>query len=109
MSTQMRNTSIIHNIPSPLSLIKTHFFFIFSLVVIAFLIFATTLGNEFAVIDDIAGYIENEQIRSISTSFSSLLLLNIAYSLNYYFFQLNPLPLHVFAILNHVILADLLF
>lgn len=87
---------------------STGIYFVFFFIV-AFIVFGNSINNDFAVVDDLPGYIENEGIRNIPKSFSTFNIQQIVYSLNYHFFGINPTPLRIFAITNHAIAAYLLF
>lgn len=87
-----------------------HYIFIVCLsLLLSFSVFGNSLRNEFAVVDDLQGYIENPTIKNVGASIATFKLQEFIYALNYHFFQLNPLPLRIFAICNHAILGSLLF
>ncbi|HRN69806.1 MAG TPA: hypothetical protein PLS49_01365 [Candidatus Woesebacteria bacterium] len=78
-------------------------------LILSISIFGNSIYNEFAVVDDLSGYIENETIRSIPNSIKSFSIQEIVYSINYHFFGMNPTPLRIFALINHAIVGYLLF
>lgn len=90
-------------------LLASPFFIFLICLVISFITFSNTLQHEFAVIDDLPGYIENQAIRNIPESLSTFKLQEFVYSINYHFFQLDSTPLRILAVINHAIVATLLF
>lgn len=89
-------------------LYSTSIFFILFLI-LSFTIFWNSINNDFAVVDDLPGYIENETIRSIPKSIATLKIQEVVYSLNYHFVGINPTPLRIFTIINHAVAVYLLF
>lgn len=73
------------------------------LVALAILLYARTLNNDFVVIDDYSGFVENETIRDMGTSLKSFNLNNILYAISYRYFGLSATPLHVMSISMHII------
>lgn len=92
-----------------LHILKQNALYIIVFFLISFAVFYNSLGNQFAVIDDLPGYIENELIRSVPKSMLSLQLQQMTYGIAYHFFQINPLPLRVLALFNHAVAGTLLF
>ncbi len=92
-----------------LTVLQTNFLFIILLIGISIGIYSNSLQNDFAVVDDLHGYIENEKIRNISESFKTLHIQNMVYSLNYKFFGINPLPLRILTLLNHAVASVFIF
>lgn len=92
-----------------LTFFKKNILFIFLLIIISILVYLTSLPNEFAVVDDLQGYVENTEIRSFSKSLKTLHIQNIAYSLNYHLFGINPLPLRIFSLFDHVLASFFIF
>lgn len=97
-----KNYSVLTTIRSTIG-----YFLLFLLI--SFGVFYNSLQNEFAVVDDLSGYIENETIRSIPQSITKLQMQEIVYALNYHFLKINPTPLRIFALFNHAITAYLIF
>lgn len=96
----------------------THFIFRFlknNKIVIAlffllsFILYANSLANDFTVVDDLEGFVQNNTIRNIGESIKSFNLQTITYSFSYGLFGMTSTPLRVLAIINHTIIALLLY
>ncbi|CAN5194236.1 hypothetical protein BH09PAT2_BH09PAT2_08410 [soil metagenome] len=92
-----------------LSILRRNLLFIFFLLALSVGIYLNSLGNDFAVVDDLKGYIENENIRHLWPSIKTLHIQNIFYALTYQLFGITPLPLRIVAIINHAIVSILVF
>ncbi|MBP7967002.1 tetratricopeptide repeat protein [Candidatus Woesebacteria bacterium] len=92
-----------------LTVLRKNAYFLFFLFCISIAVYLNSLHNEFAIVDDLHGYIDNTQIRSIPASLKTFHIQNIAYALNYHFFGINPLPLRILTIVDHAIAAVFIF
>ncbi len=92
-----------------LTVFKKNAIFLFILLCISLGIYTNSLSNEFAIVDDLHGYIENTQIRSIPDSLKTIHIQNIIYALNYHFFGINPLPLRILTMVDHAVAAVFVF
>jgi tetratricopeptide (TPR) repeat protein len=79
-------------------------FFLFS-----FLIYANSIVNDFTVVDDLAGFVQNPVIRNTGESFKSFNLQTITYAISYGLFGMTSAPLRILAITNHAIVAIMLY
>ncbi len=68
---------------------------------LAILLYARTLNNDFVVIDDYSGFVENDTIKNLGASIKSFDLNNILYALSYRYFGLSSTPLHIMSIFLH--------
>lgn len=89
--------------------IKKNILILVLFLIASFGVFSNSLLNEFSVVDDLSGFIENDTIKSIPKSLQSFKIQEIIYSISYHFFKINPVPLRILAICNHAIVAFLLF
>ncbi len=94
---------------SVLALLSSTSIFFILFLILSFILFGNSISNNFAVVDDLPGYIENETIRSIPKSISTFKIQEIVYSLNYHFAGNNPTALRIFTIFNHAVAGYLLF
>lgn len=79
------------------------------LVFLCVAVYFNGLGGEFAVVDDLTSFVENEENRDLVRNFKALDLQLIVYSLSYRLFGINPLPLHLVSLTLHAIVTILAF
>jgi len=80
-----------------------------AVLVLISVVYSSFLHNQFAVIDDLAGFVQNESIRNFSASIFTLHLTPIIFSLFYNLWGINPLPFRIFAIFTHALVSLLLY
>lgn len=83
--------------------------FILLLILICFAVYFNGLSGQFMVVDDLHGFVQNNNIQNLGASLESLHLQNMIYALSYHFFGINPLPLKIVALLFHTANAILVF
>ncbi len=83
--------------------------FILILTVLSALVYINSLWAGFITGDDYNGYVENLNIRNVTSAFSTLDIKSIYYSMMFNFFKLNPFPLHLFSVITHVLVVILVY
>ncbi len=89
--------------------LQNNIFILVLLFVLSFIIYGNSLVNEFAVVDDLDGFINSQVIRDIGASIKTFNIQVITYSLSYAMFGVNALPLRILALVNHAIVGFLLY
>lgn len=79
-------------------------FFSLSLV-----LYANSLVNDFTVVDDLAGFVQNPTIRNLGESLRTFNLQTITNAVSYGIFGMTSTPLRILAIINHTIVATMLY
>ena len=77
--------------------------------ILSFLLYANSISNDFTVIDDLKGFVQNPIIRNLGESIKSFNLQTITNAVSYKIFGITSTPLRVLAIINHTIVALLLY
>ncbi|MFC1711474.1 tetratricopeptide repeat protein [Patescibacteria group bacterium] len=90
-------------------ILKKNIKIILLLTFLSFLVYFNSLKGDFAVVDDLFGFVKNEQIRNLPSTLKTLNLQNIVFSISLHFFKINPLPLHIFSLLLHIVIVVLSF
>lgn len=81
---------------------------ILGLIVISVVVYFNSLTGQL-VSDDYPAFRDNTRIRNMSSSFRTLHLQNIIYSISLKVFGVNPIPLHVFSLILHITAVLLVF
>lgn len=79
------------------------------MVFICFAVYFNSLNGQFVVVDDLHGFVQNNNIQNLGASLKSLHLQNIIYAFSYHFFGINPLPLKITALVFHAMNTILVF
>ncbi len=86
--------------------LRYSFFFIACiLTILGLLIYTNTIFHQFAVVDDLQGIVENQEIKQLSTTISTFIFGRIVGAFLIAIFGLNPLPFHVVSVTSHIIAA----
>ncbi len=83
-------------------------FFLF-LSVICFAVYANVLNGQFISGDDVNGYVLNPDVKDVRKALVNADFVNLRYGIVMSLFGLNSTVLHILAVLNHVIMAFLVF
>lgn len=92
-----------------ISVIKSNFLILIFLVLLAAGIYSNTLNNQLTLVDDIQGFVQNEEIRDLNLMLQRADLQKIIYSIFYQNFEYSPLPLRIYSISLHVLVTLLVF
>ena len=95
--------------PKIKNILRENKFFIILLVFVCAAVYFNVLAGEFLVVDDLSGFVNNEQIRNLPESLKNLQIQTTVYALSYQFFGINPLPLHLISLFLHIGVTILVF
>lgn len=93
----------------PRDIIRENFTFIGLLIFVCVIVYLNALNGEFSVVDDLSGFVKNEQIRNLSGSLKTFQIETVAYSLSYHLFGISPFPLHLNSLILHIGVTILAF
>jgi protein O-mannosyl-transferase len=80
-------------------------FIITAVTVLILLSYVNIINNDFSIVDDYNGIVQNPQLRNFFLNLKSLNIQAIIFSLFLNLFKLNPLPYHLFSIALHLLNA----
>lgn len=99
----------INNIKDVWILTKSNIGLLLLISIFSFLVYWKVVKGEFLNIDDLAGIVQNPNIRSLKTAFQTGLFHEIYYAVIFKFFGLNSTAFHTASIVNHIFNAYLVF
>lgn len=88
--------------------IRTNYLLYLLAAVLIVLIYANTLYNEFAVVDDLQGIVQNDSLQDLGANLKTLRLQPMLYALMIHFFGMTPLPFHILSLISHIMTTFLL-
>jgi protein O-mannosyl-transferase len=91
------------------NLLRSNGLFVFLLFLLVFTVYFYNLSADFVSADDLAGYVNNPEIRNLSETIKTARLGLIYYSVMYLTFGANPFPLHLVSLLLHAVAVILVF
>ena len=92
-----------------LKLLRFNIPIIILFILLSFAVYWQVIRGEFLNIDDLAGIVQNPNIRSIKTAFATGLFHQVFYAIIFKFFGLNSTAFHIVSILLHIINCVLVF
>ncbi len=92
----------INNIKDVWILTKSNIGLLLLISIFSFLVYWKVVKGEFLNIDDLAGIVQNPNIRSLKTAFQQGFFHEIYYAVIFKFFGLNSTAFHTASIINHI-------
>jgi hypothetical protein len=92
-----------------LKVLRSNIPIVFVLIVICFAVYWQVVRGEFLNIDDLAGIVQNPNIRDLKTAFNTGYLYQLYTALIFKFFGLNSTAYHVMSIILHIFNCVLVF
>jgi tetratricopeptide (TPR) repeat protein len=90
-------------------LLNKHLYVFIILLSVCLIVFSNSINNQFSLIDDYEGFVQNTKIRDFDIALGSFDIQKIIYSLSFSYFGNTPVPLNLFSMLFHTINAFLMF
>ncbi len=86
-----------------------HLIVIVVLLLIGLGVYFNSLDNQLTLVDDIQGFVYDENIKDLVATVKSLSIQKTVYAISYHFFQYNPLPLRIVSLALHLTASILVY
>ncbi len=101
--------SKINSLKDVLGILRANIPVFFIVAVLAFAVYWKVIKGEFLNIDDLAGIVQNPNIRDLKTAFATGLFHQVYYAVIFKFFGLNSTAFHIASIVVHIFNCVLVF